>query len=262
MTPEQIATYRECTNRTEPPTEQVKQAWLICGRRSGKSRTLALIAVFLGCFHNYEKYLAPGERGTILILAKDRQQARTIFRYIRAMLNETPMLKRMVERELAESFDLVNRITIEVGTANFRSVRGATIVAALLDELAFWQGEDSANPDREVITALKPAMVTIPNAMLLCASSPYAKRGALYDAYTRYYGKDGASAEWLACFRDDIADFVQREVVLACVAAGIRERPPQPGKLKYFSGTDPSGGSGGDSMTCCIAHRGRRRNGD
>jgi hypothetical protein len=284
MTPEQIATYRECTNRTEPPTEQVKQAWLICGRRSGKSRTLALIAVFLGCFHNYEKYLAPGERGTILILAKDRQQARTIFRYIRALLNETPMLKRMVERELAESFDLVNRITIEVGTANFRSVRGATIVAALLDELAFWQGEDSANPDREVITALKPAMITIPNAMLLCASSPYAKKGALYDAYTRYFGKDGpilvwnapstkmnptipqsevdaaieadpadASAEWLACFRDDIADFVQREVVMACVEIGVRERPPQLGKFKYFSGSDPAGGS--DSMTCCIAHR-------
>ena len=286
MTPEQFATYQQCTNRSEPPGERIKQAWLICGRRSGKSFMLALVAVFLACFHDYQQYLSPGERGTILILAKDRRQARTIFRFIRAMLNEIPMLRPMVERELAESFDLANRISIEVATANFRTVRGYCVVAGLCDEIAHWLGEDSANPDKEILTALKPAMVTIPNAMLLCASSPYAKRGAMFDAYTRYYGKGGpvlvwsapsttmnptipqweidealaadpadASAEWLACFRDDIADFVQREAVMACVDVGIRERPPQPDKFKYFSCTDPSGGSGGDSMTCCIAHK-------
>ena len=55
-------------------------------------------------------------------------------------------------------------------------MRGYTIVAALLDELAFWLGEDSSNPDFEIITAIRPAMSTIPNAMLLCASSPYAGR--------------------------------------------------------------------------------------
>ena len=109
----------------------------------------------------------------------------------------------------------------------------------------------------------------------------------MYDTYSRYYGKDGpvlvwnapstkmnptipqsevdaaieadpadASAEWLACFRDDIADFVQREVVMACVDAGIRERPPQLGKqIRYFSCTDPANGSGGASMTCCVAHK-------
>ena len=38
---------------------------------------------------------------------------------------------------------------------------------------------------------MRPAMATIPNAMLLCASSPYAKRGALHDAHKRHYGKDG-----------------------------------------------------------------------
>jgi hypothetical protein len=32
---------------------------------------------------------------------------------------------------------------------------------------------------------------TVPNAMLLCASSPYARRGALWDAHRRHFGKDG-----------------------------------------------------------------------
>jgi hypothetical protein len=99
------------------------------------------------------------------------------------------MLARMVERDTAESFDLNNSVSIEIGTASFRSARGYTIVAALCDEVPFWMSEDSANPDFEILDALRPGMATIPNAMLLCASSPYAKRGALHDAHKRYYAK-------------------------------------------------------------------------
>ena len=57
-----------------------------------------MIAVFLACFHEYRQYLAPGERGTVVIIAADRKQARTIFRYIRGLLTGVPMLKRMIER--------------------------------------------------------------------------------------------------------------------------------------------------------------------
>lgn len=48
MTPDQLAFYGQCTGRTEAPAELVEEAWLICGRRAGKSFVLALIAVF--CF--------------------------------------------------------------------------------------------------------------------------------------------------------------------------------------------------------------------
>ena len=37
--------------------------------------------------------------------------------------------------------------SIEVHTASFRTVRGYTVCAALLDEIAFWRSEESANPD-------------------------------------------------------------------------------------------------------------------
>ena len=56
-----------------------------------------------------------------------------------------------------EGVDLNNRVTIEVHTASFRTVRGYSICAALLDELAFWPSEESANPDFEIITAIRPA---------------------------------------------------------------------------------------------------------
>lgn len=284
MTPDQLTVYSECTGRTEPPTTPATEAWLCIGRRGGKSFILALCAVFLACFHDYRKFLSPGERGSLLVIAVDRRQARVIFRYVRALLLNVPMLAKMIEREAAESFDLRNGVSIEISTASFKSVRGYAIVAALIDEIAFLPTDDSASPDYELLDALRPGTATIPNAIILGASSPYAKKGALYDTHRKHYAKNGdpvlvwkaptrtinptvpqsvidaaierdpssARAEWMAEFRDDIADLISREAVMACVEPGVRERAPQIGK-NYISFTDPSGGSS-DSMTTCIGH--------
>lgn len=284
LSAEQLKLYQQCTARTEPLTAPAAEGWLICGRRAGKSFMLALVAVFLACFHDYRKYLAPGERGTVLVIATDRKQARVITRYIRALLTCVPMLARLIERETAESFDLTTSVSIEIGTASFKSVRGYAIVAALLDELAYWPTGDAAEPDYEIINALRPGMVTIPGAMLLCASSPYSRKGALWDAHRKHHGKDGdpilvwqaatrtmnptvpqalidqhladdparAGAEWMASFRTDVESFVNREAVEACIADGVYEHAPRPG-LRYVGFTDPSGGSA-DSFTMSIAH--------
>jgi hypothetical protein len=284
MTNEQRDVYRQCTGRDAPPSQAATEAWLVIGRRGGKSFIMALVAVFLACFFDYRQYLSPGERATIMVLAADRKQARVILRYVRALLLNVPMLARMVQREAMESFDLTNRVTIEVATASFRSTRGYAIAAALCDELAFWRDDTSTEPDFEILNALRPGMATIPNAMLLCASSPYARRGALWTAHRKHFGKENdpvlvwqaatrtmnstvpqrvidaaleadpasAGAEYLANFRSDIEAFVTREAVEACVAAGVRERPRVSG-TRYAAFVDPSGGSA-DSMTLAIGH--------
>jgi hypothetical protein len=94
----EFATYKECTRRTVPPSAPATEAWLVCGRRSGKSFVLALVAVFLACFHDFSRYLTRGERATVMILAADRRQSRVILRYIHGLLTGVPMLKRMIER--------------------------------------------------------------------------------------------------------------------------------------------------------------------
>jgi hypothetical protein len=48
---------------------------------------LALIAAFLACFYDWSPYLTGGERGTIMVVAADRKQARSIFRYLKKMLS-------------------------------------------------------------------------------------------------------------------------------------------------------------------------------
>ena len=44
--------------------------------RPAKSFVLATIAVFLACFRDWRPHLGPGERGTVMVIAADRRQAR------------------------------------------------------------------------------------------------------------------------------------------------------------------------------------------
>ena len=87
MTGEQLELYRKHTGRSVPPSSPLSEAWLVCGRRSGKSFMLACIAVWLAAFKDWRPFLGPGEIGTIMIIAADRKQSRVIMRYCCGLLN-------------------------------------------------------------------------------------------------------------------------------------------------------------------------------
>jgi SAM-dependent methyltransferase len=277
--------YHECTQRTVLPTEPFREAALVVGRRGGKSRVLALVAAYLATSRDYTPHLAPGEVATIAVIAADRKQARAIFRFAIGLLRAVPLLAPMVLNDTDDTITLSNRVRIEIHTASFRVTRGYTFAAVLADETAFWRDDTSANPDQEIFRALRPGLSTIPGAMLLNASSPYRKAGVLYTTFRRHYGRDdgrvlvwqgptarmnpsldpaviaeayeddpaSAAAEYGAEFRDDITDFVPREVIDACTIRGRVELLPVTG-IRYSAFTDPAGGSGTDSMTLAICH--------
>jgi hypothetical protein len=279
----QAAIWRQCTGREALPSKSFAEAWLVCGRRSGKSFMMALIGVFLACFRDYCPFLGPGEKATVMIVAADRKQARVVLRFVRGLL-AAPVLARRIVNDTADSVELEGDVVLEVITAS-HAVRGYSVAAALVDELAFLPGDDSATSGAEIIAAIRPAMSTIPNSVLIAASSPYARRGPLWDSFKRYYGVDdpnvlvwraptlvmnpsvperviseayeadpaSAAAEYGAEFRTDVETFVAREAVEACVSPGVRERPPLP-DLDYAAFADPSGGSA-DSMTLAIGHK-------
>ena len=283
MTEEDVVLFRQLTGRSTPPTEQAQECWFVVGRRGGKSFIVALIAVFLACFRDYTACLGPGERGVVMVIATDRKQARVIMRYVTALLQAVPMLTAMMLRQDAESVDLDNAVTIEITTASYRTIRGYTVLAALCDEMAFWRSEDSANPAEEILSALRPAMATIPGAVLLGLSSPYKRSGPLYENYRKHYGHDdspvlviqaetrtmnpsvpqrvidrameldpvAASAEYLAQFRSDVGTFLDAELVSRAVEPGRRERAPS--HRRYHAFCDPSGGAH-DRFTLAIAH--------
>jgi hypothetical protein len=281
---EALETYRKYTARTDAPTSQFGECFCICGRRSGKSLIAAMIALFLSCFRDYSNVLVPGEMGVVMLVASDRRQARVLLGYINGFFDSIPMLRNMVAERLKESIALTNRIRIEIHTSSFRAVRGYTIVGAICDEIAFWPTEDSANPDTEILNALRPAMATVPNALLLAISSPYARRGVLWETHRNNFGKNdapvlvwqaetramnptlpqrvideaferdpvSAEAEYRANFRTDCERLVGLEIINACTPKGYAEFPPTE-KTRYVAFVDPSGGSS-DSMTLGIAH--------
>src|SRR5205814_5501723 len=124
MTAAEVEVYQRHTGRQSAPTRAAHEGWFVVGRRGGKSRVAALIAVYLACFRSYASVLAPGERGTLPLVACDRKQARTLMRYVTGLLDGCPMLARMIANRTAESIELTNGITLEIHTASFRSIRG------------------------------------------------------------------------------------------------------------------------------------------
>jgi hypothetical protein len=285
LSSDELALYRACTGRTVPPGATAAYLWLCIGRRGGKSFAMALTACYLAAFRDWRPKLTPGERAIVLLVAADREQAKILHRYCQGILSP-PILQSLVLNVTASEIELKGGVTIEVVTRSYRTVRGRSVCVAVLDELAFWRDDESANPDSEVLNAVRASMATFgSDAMVIAGSSPYARRGVLWDAFKRYYGKDdsrnlvwraptrvmnptvpqefidaeferdpiSANAEYNAEFRSDIAAFVDLAVLEACTADGVFEIAPL-SDIKYVAFVDPSGGSS-DSFTLAIAHR-------
>ena len=91
----------------------------------------------------------------------------------------------MVARETEHELDLKSGVSIVVGTANYRAVRGRTVVCAVLDEVGVWKSETTMAPDVETYSALTPALARIPGSMLIGISTPFRRRGLLLSAVAR-----------------------------------------------------------------------------
>jgi hypothetical protein len=278
---------RSVADREAPP-QRVKELWIAAGRRSGKDSVASLCAAFAACTFSQGHLLRPGERALILCLATDRDQAKICLNYCRSLFTSTPMLKAMVTRETAVGFELSNKCDVVIATSSYRAVRGRAIAMVILDEIAFFQSENSASPDLEIYRALLPGLASLPGSMLIAISSPYKKGGILYSKFKDCYGKSNdnvlfirsgtrtlnplidqsvinealaedpaaARAEWLGFFRDDVGNWISAEVIEAAVDEGCIVRAPllNTRGIAYHGACDPAGGSGQDSFTASAAH--------
>jgi hypothetical protein len=275
---------RTCTGRTTLPTQRAREVWCAAGRRSGKTRIAAALAVHAAALGDYRDVLAPGERGVVMLIAADRRQARTAMNYCKGLLDRVPLLRSRVSDMTAESIRLTTGVDIEVHTGSYRAVRGYTVVLVVADEVAFWRSDEGAsNPDGEVLAALRPALATVPGALLVGISSPYARRGELFRAFERHHGREGdpvltwtaptltmnptvpehvvadalatdpvaARSEWLAEWRSDLESYLGPDVLDRLIVADRGDLPPSGRHLVFV---DPAGGSGQDAMALAVAH--------
>jgi hypothetical protein len=265
---EEARAFASVAGERTPPTRRVRELWAVVGRRGGKSRMAAALAVYAACFAEHR--LARGEVGYVLVLAASRDQAKVVFEYIRGFLEDSPVLRQEIDSVTATEIRLKSGVIIAVHANSFRSVRGRTLLACIFDEVSMWRDESSATPDLEVYRAVLPALMTT-NGMLIGISTPYRKVGLLYQKHCDHFGQssddvlvvqgpstafnptlsqsaidaaisddpEGARSEWEGTFRSDLASFLGDAPVENAVDRDRPlELPPRP-SLRYTAFVDP-----------------------
>ncbi len=284
---EQLAAWRLHTGRQDAPAAPCREVWVPAGRRSGKSENVMLRATWRCIARDWREHLAAGEVGTLPVIASDKDQARNTLRLLKGLAKH-PLVAPFVAHVRRDSVGFTTGAEVRVVTANWRATRGYTFLDVVLEECAFYADEASANPDEELLAAVRPALLTIGDARVYGISSPYARRGILHAAVTDHWGRDGddvlvfnastvslnptvptaaivrafeedaarAASEYgsegLVAFRSDVSSLFDPDTLRACVVPGRYELPPEAGR-PFVGFVDVSGGSA-DSFTCAVAH--------
>jgi hypothetical protein len=278
---------RQCTGRDTAllPKDGFDTALFLTGRRSGKSRVAAIIGAYEAVLAGHETKLDKGEQGIVPIISPSRSQSRIVHSYLRSIF-ETPLLANEVVHDTKEGFELRSGTRIEILAGDWRTIRGFTLLAAIVDEACFfgYDAESKVKNDTELVNAIKPALATT-GGKLIAISSPYARKGWCYQQHKNHYGHDGgnvlvwncpsrtmnptlpkrivdraiaedvasAKSEYLGEFRDDIAAFIPREVVEGLVVKGRTSLLPVR-RERYVAFADMSGGRS-DDATLAVAHK-------
>ena len=281
----EVAIFREHTDREVPRPGGYPESVLITGRQSGKTQTVADMAV-------YEVVTAPADGSAVgtyaLLTAQDHRGAvRALFRAFSAPFERIPMLALEIagQQRTADSLGLRNGMIGAAYPCRPSALRGPRARFAGADELAHMRTSDGNPIDLEMLRALRPTLATT-GGKLVIMSSPYGQAGALWELHRLHFGReDSATLVWVASapamnptlpadylqrmeqddpeayrsevlgeFRTGISTFLDPEALQACVAEGrARELPPAAG-VSYFAFADVSGGQR-DATTVSIAHR-------
>lgn len=169
--------------------------WAMAGRRSGKTSEMgALVFAYECVLGGHLAYSRPGVPTMALLVSQTKDISIKNLNAIRSTLEESPLLKGEVASWTPEQIRLKNGIVIEAVAPNMKNQRGIAVPVLGMDEVAFWYSDsESANPDYEVLRAVRPAMIQFPHRKRFAISSAYTREGILYDAVTA--GTRGRSTE-------------------------------------------------------------------
>jgi hypothetical protein len=281
LTAKEMEIYRRGTGRETYDAREHRGATFVEGRQSGKTTKIAAPIAVFEAFRDHG--LAPGQEAYVMLLAPTIAQARIALRSIRSYLRGSTILSKRIVRTTKDEIILDNGIIIGCYASTYDGVRGRIIVAAICDEMAFWPHEEtSANPEEEVIAALRPGMITVKNPKLIKISTPYAKQGLLWAEFQRRAELDfpvwqlpshemnpkinlsdlereqlrGEEKyhlrEYLAEFVDSVSGWITPEILDPSIARGRRKLPPGRDGF-YIAALDPA--SRHNDFAFAILHR-------
>lgn len=266
LDPDELEIFKRATGRDLYLPREQSELSLLAGRQGGKSLTSALIATY----ESFRQHGVPrGQRGYVLIVAPVMDQASVTFNYISQFILSTPTLAQYVLRRRRNVIELRNGVVIACKPCSSGTIRGYPIICAVLEEMGFWRHDDnSANPERAVLKAIRPAMATLRNTKLLKISTPHLKEGILYFESQRradlnhYFWQLGSGEmnpkisnefldhaqkfddesfrrEHMAEFIDSNRAWIAPEMLEMCVTHGHQDLPAVSGGA-YVAAVDPA----------------------
>jgi len=264
------------------PGQVKNEAILALGARSGKSFLSSICALYEATRGENQKYVSKGEYVYISVIATREKQAIAIIQTnCLRMLENSPVLKKLILKSTELEITLKNNIKIISGPCNSTAMRGLPIAVLILDECAFYRIE-GPKADEAIFNSLRPRQAQFPDNKLFMISTAGAKQGLFFNFFNEGYkiqdrltcqastsfmnpvipqvflnkekvrDPDNYKREFLAEFSEKLESFftfelIQRPFVLA------GDIPYKNGNI-YYLGFDQSGLSGKDRFALSIGH--------
>jgi hypothetical protein len=274
----EFAFYRQCTQRSEyrPPAGGYREAFVIVGRQSGKSRICGTLAAVTA--------VATPESGvSALLVAQDQRAAlRVLGGYAREPFRLVPSFCAEVHSETAERVELRSGASLDILPCRPAAVRGLRASIVCVDEASHYSASDGRDVAREMLIACRATVLTT-GGRVVVLTSPYAASGPVYDAHKAHFARSNsdvlvwqassrtmnptlgqadldrmraqdpaaAIAEIDGRFLGGISNAFADDVLDACTRPG-GDLLPAPGK-RYRGGTDRSAGRN-DAAVDVVAH--------
>ncbi len=285
MTGRQYNPFIEETSRTI-----INMIDLVVGRRGGKTTLAAMLAIYCAITTNWKPLLRKTPTAHVIILSHSREFSDEVLDLIRTLIEDSPTLSRLINRRMKNTTSTMNlvmpfvvdgkiqrsRVTIKVGAASSKTVRGTAACAVLCDEIAYWNlDENLKETDEKILKAVRANMKQFGRkAIMIKLSSPGIKQGVLYNEYGKWKDKtlpsnyivfkapswvwntilpkqeftdewlldqDGFDTEYRANFVDSLSNFILPEFVDMAVLSGVSFCPPEevsPDKMMYKAAID------------------------
>ena len=188
-----VATHRSRDALASYAPGRFTELWARVGRRGRKSSVAVLIAVYEALFGDHESHIVPGEIALIPVISKDLSGSETVRRFEHSFLDALGIGYRETRfGNVGATVIDGSRIALACLACSSTAPRGPAIPVAILDEIGFWQSSDAyANPDTEILAALRPAQAQFPGRKLLSISSPFAEIGVFHTTVEAALGNDG-----------------------------------------------------------------------
>ena len=259
---------------------------MIAGRRGGKGKKASVQVAYLAALCDWSDEIDFGIRGKVAYVAGTKTQANHAYSALAEIFRKVPLFRKLLKNDIAGSLELHNNIDIQIEAANWRTLRGGTLICGVMDEVSFFfSGDETKNEDDEILSALRYGTLTT-KGPIICITSPHFKTGIVWNTYKDHYGSAGdadilvshgattdfnptvdpvwiarmykrdalkAASEIGGAFREDTGGFITLTDMMRHVPKKTTVRPPELG-WDYVAFCDPSGGRS-DAFTLAIAHR-------